>query len=112
MNKRKIEFNRSSKAHVVVRPAGAKLPDEMTDAQKREYCSVLSSFGESEKIIISNPRTVAYEYLYAKDVAELMNVGMSKAYELIAQTNEQLKAQGKYVIPGRVPRKLFMEQLY
>ena len=32
--------------------------------------------------------------------------------DVFAEFNEKLKAKGKYIIPGRVPRKLFMEQLY
>ena len=116
MNKKKIDFNRSNKAHCTVRPVGPKIPDGMLVPKNREDCQVLSGFAESKEAIISTPtptpKSAAYEYLYAKDVAVLLNVGMSKAYELIAQTNEKLKAEGKYTIPGRVPRKLFMEQLY
>lgn len=112
MNKKNIDFNRSNKVRCAVRPADPKMSDGMIAPKDREYCKVLSGFAESKATIISNPETAAYEYLYAKDVAVLLNVGMSKAYELIAQTNEKLKAEGKYTIPGRVPRKLFMEQLY
>lgn len=116
MNKKHIDFNRSNKARCTVRPVGPKIPDGMLVPKNREDGQVLSGFAESKEVIISTstppPKSAAYEYLYAKDVAVLLNVGMSKAYELIALTNEKLKAEGKYIIPGRVPRKLFMEQLY
>ncbi|MBQ2013053.1 MAG: hypothetical protein II275_02615 [Bacteroidaceae bacterium] len=91
------------------------MSDRNMAGQVREYYSFLAEVAATEEAKIfkaSASETATYEYLYAKDVAVLLNVGTSKAYELIAQANEMLKAKGKYVIPGRVPRKLFMEQLY
>lgn len=115
MNKKNIDFNRFNQACSMVRPTGSKMSDKNMAGQVREYYSFLAEVAAAEEAKIFNtstPETATYEYLYAKDVAVLLNIGMSKAYELIAQTNEMLKAKGKYVIPGRVPRKLFMEQLY
>jgi hypothetical protein len=114
MNKRNIDFTRFNTAYGSARPCGSSISDKQLAHQVREYYDILEVVSSSEsQIATHSPETeTTYEYLYAKDVAKLLNVGTSKAYELIAEANEKLKAKGKYVIPGRVPRKLFMEQLY
>lgn len=115
MNKKNIDFNRFNKACSTVRPTGSKISDKNMAGQIREYYSFLSEVAAAEEAKIFKPvvpEQTAYDYLYAKDVAVLLNVGMSKAYELIAEANEKLHAKGKYIIPGRVPRRFFMEQLY
>jgi len=114
MNKRNIDFDRFNKAYANVRPAGSYISDKNLAYQVKEYYSILCEIEAAEAVKDASvtPTAPTYDYLYAKDVAIMLNVGMSKAYELIAQANEKLKAKGKYIIPGRVPRKLFMEQLY
>ena len=95
MNKKNIDFNRFNKACSIVRPTGSKMSDTNMAGQVREYYSFLSEVAAAEEAKIfktSVSETATYEYLYAKDVAVLLNIGMSKAYELIAQTNETLKA--------------------
>lgn len=113
MNKRNIDFNRFNTAYGVC-PRGSSISDKQLAHQVREYYDILEVVASSEQQFTTHPKETdtAYEYLYAKDVAKLLNIGKSKAYELIAEANEKLKAKGKYVIPGRIPRKLFMEQLY
>ena len=111
MNKRNINFDRFNTAYASVRPAGSSISDKNLACQVKEYYSILSEIEAAETAKAASV-TPTYDYLYAKDVAALLNIGMSKAYELIAEANEKLKAKGKYIIPGRVPRKLFMEQLY
>ena len=116
MNKKNVDFNRFNKACSTVRPTGSKISDKNMAGQIREYYSFLSEVAAAEETKIFKPAVseeqTAYEYLYAKDVAALLNIGMSKAYELIAEANKKLHAKGKYIIPGRVPRRFFMEQLY
>lgn len=114
MNKRNINFDRFTTACANARPVGSSISDRNFAHQVKEYYELLTEIETSEatKTISVTPTEPTYDYLYAKDVAVLLNIGMSKAYELIAQANEKLKSKGKYIIPGRVPRKLFMEQLY
>ena len=51
-------------------------------------------------------------YVRAAEVAEMIGVSRAKAYKMVAEMNEELKAQNYLVISGRVPRKYLMEKLY
>lgn len=51
-------------------------------------------------------------YIKASEVAEMIGVSRAKAYKMIAEMNEELKAQNYLVISGRVPRKFLMKKLY
>lgn len=51
-------------------------------------------------------------YVKAAEVAEITGVSKSKAYKIIAQLNNELKAKNYMVIHGRVPRKYLMEKIY
>ena len=48
----------------------------------------------------------------AQDVAELIGVSVSKAYQIIAQMYSELKEKGYRVISGKVPTKYFEEKFY
>lgn len=48
----------------------------------------------------------------AQDVAELIGVSVSKAYQIIAQMNSELKEKGYLVQRGRVPIAYFDEKCY
>ena len=48
----------------------------------------------------------------AQDVADLIGVSVSKAYQIIAQMNSELKEKGYRVISGKVPTKYFEEKFY
>ena len=50
-------------------------------------------------------------YLTADDVAKMLNVSQSKAYQIIRILNKQLEEQGKITIRGRVNRKYFEKQM-
>lgn len=53
------------------------------------------------------------EFIYtAEDVAAILKISKSAAYRLIRQISEELKAEGYYVISGRVPQKRFHEKMY
>lgn len=51
-------------------------------------------------------------YIYAEEVAEILGVAKGTAYKFIKQWNEELKAKGFLVQPGRISRKFFKEKLY
>lgn len=56
--------------------------------------------------------TMESVYVKAAEVAEITGVSKSKAYKIIAQLNNELKAKNYMVISGRVPRKYLMEKIY
>lgn len=52
------------------------------------------------------------DLLKAKDVAELLDIGKTKAYEVIRQLNKELEEKGYLTVPNKVPRKYLMERFY
>ena len=48
----------------------------------------------------------------AKEVAEILDVSVTKAYKIIRQLNKELEAMGYITIAGRVPIKYFKEKYY
>lgn len=48
----------------------------------------------------------------ANDVAELLSVSTSKAYQIIKQLNNELSAKGYIVINGKIPKRYFQERIY
>ena len=48
----------------------------------------------------------------AQDVAELIGVSVSKAYQIIAQMNSELKEKGYLVQRGRVPIAYVNDRCY
>lgn len=52
------------------------------------------------------------QMLNAKDVQELFGVSQSKAYGLIKQMNEELKASNHIVIRGKVPCAYIEKRFY
>ena len=51
-------------------------------------------------------------YLSAKDISDLLEVSLSKAYKIIRAMNGELSAKGYLTIPGKVPIAYFKEQWY
>lgn len=47
------------------------------------------------------------KFLTAPDVAEVLGCSVSKAYMVIKELNNELKAQGKIVIAGKVSKRFF-----
>lgn len=52
------------------------------------------------------------DLLKAKDVAEILDIGLTKAYEVIKQLNAELEDKGYLTVPHKVPRKYLMERYY
>lgn len=52
------------------------------------------------------------QVLTAKDIAEMCNISEGKAYAIIRQLNDELKAKNYLVFRGRVSRAYFMEKMY
>lgn len=52
------------------------------------------------------------QFIGAKEVAEIMGVSETKAYQIIRQLNTDLAAQGYITISGKVSRVYFEEKCY
>ena len=68
--------------------------------------------GEGRDKVYSTKDMEDCRYVRAAEVAEMIGVSRAKAYKMVAQMNEELKAKNYLVISGRVPRKYLMEKLY
>lgn len=51
-------------------------------------------------------------FLNAQEIAEACDCSKQKAYLIIRQANEDLKAKGFLVQQGNLPRKYFQEMVY
>lgn len=51
-------------------------------------------------------------FLGVKEVAEACDCSKQKAYLIIRQANEELKAKGYLVQQGKLPRKYFLDMVY
>ncbi len=52
------------------------------------------------------------KFIRADEVAQELDVSKPRAYKLIRQLNDELKAEGYITIAGRVNRQYFNERLY
>ena len=48
----------------------------------------------------------------AADVAELLCISQSKAYQIIRQLNEELRDKGYLTLAGKIPPAYLMERVY
>lgn len=51
-------------------------------------------------------------YLTAKEVAEILGISKSKAYQIIRKLNFELENQGYIVISGKISLKFLQEKYY
>jgi len=51
-------------------------------------------------------------YVDVREVMQTLGVSRGKAYKIIQQMNEELKAQGYIIIAGKCSRKYFNEKFY
>lgn len=55
---------------------------------------------------------MAKQIMNVRDVMAVLEVSESKAYGILRQMNEELKAKGFITIPGKVPTAYFEEKVY
>ena len=51
-------------------------------------------------------------FIDAKEVSQILGVGMTKAYAVIKAYNAELDAQGYFTMRGKCPRKYFEQKIY
>ena len=52
------------------------------------------------------------QFITANEVAEIMGISRTKAYQIVRSLNRELKEMGYITIAGRVSRKFFEERIY
>ena len=56
--------------------------------------------------------TTKEAFIDAKEVSQILGVGMTKAYAVIKAYNAELDARGFYTMRGKCPRKYFEQKIY
>ena len=56
--------------------------------------------------------TTKEAFIDAKEVSQILGVGMTKAYAVIKTYNAELDAKGYYTMRGKCPRKYFEQKIY
>ena len=51
-------------------------------------------------------------FIDAKEVSQVLGVGMTKAYEVVKKYNAELDAMGYYTMRGKCSRKYFEQKIY
>ena len=51
-------------------------------------------------------------YYTAKDISQMLDVSVSKGYELIKKMNQELEQEGYLVLSGKVPVAYFNQRWY
>jgi sugar-specific transcriptional regulator TrmB len=52
------------------------------------------------------------QFITAEEVAEVMGVGRSKAYEIVRDMNKELKEMGYLTVRGKCPIRYFQQKFY
>lgn len=52
------------------------------------------------------------QYITAKEVAQQIGTSDRTGYRIVSQLNAELKEKGYITIPGRCPRRYFLERTY
>ena len=61
---------------------------------------------------INNENTNDNLFIGASEVGKLLGVCRSKAYKIIQELNDELKAKGYIIIQGNTHRAYFLEKIY
>lgn len=54
----------------------------------------------------------ALNYYDVRDVQALIGISSSKAYKIMQELNQELKAKGYIIVAGKIPKKFFNERFY
>ncbi len=52
------------------------------------------------------------QFITAAEVAEIMEVSRTKAYQIVREMNNELKEKGYLTINGKCPMKYFQQKFY
>ncbi len=79
---------------------------------QRRHREIMELIGEAEKYQKERRQKVERQFIGAKEVAEILGVSESKAYSVIRDLNNELKAKNYITVQGRVSRVFFQERVY
>ncbi len=51
------------------------------------------------------------QFITASEVAEIMGISRSKAYQIVREMNRELKAQGYLTVAGKMPCPVFQAEV-
>lgn len=52
------------------------------------------------------------QFITATEVAEIMGISRSKAYQIVREMNRELKSQGYLTVAGKCPAQYFKQKFY
>ena len=52
------------------------------------------------------------QFITASEVAEIMGISRSKAYQIVREMNRELKSQGYLTVAGKWPAQYFKQKFY
>ena len=52
------------------------------------------------------------QFITASEVAEIMGISRSKAYQIVREMNRELKAHGYLTVAGKCPGQYFKQMFY
>ena len=52
------------------------------------------------------------QFITAAEVAEIMGISRSKAYQIVREMNRELKSQGYLTVAGKCPAQYFKQKFY
>ena len=56
--------------------------------------------------------TMRAQFITASEVAEIMGISRSKAYQIVREMNRELKSQGYLTVAGKCPAQYFKQKFY
>ena len=90
--------------------------DAMVEAEEKRLGVGSKEFIQRHNEIIEpegkERRQMAKQIMNVRDVMAVLEVSESKAYGIIRQMNDELKAKGFITIPGKVSTAFFEEKVY
>ena len=67
---------------------------------------------QTEENHIEKGGTMRAQFITAAEVAEIMGISRSKAYQIVREMNRELKSQGYLTVAGKCPAQYFKQKFY
>ena len=67
---------------------------------------------QTEADHIKTGGTMRAQFITASEVAEIMGISRSKAYQIVREMNRELKSQGYLTVAGKCPAQYFKQKFY
>ena len=67
---------------------------------------------QTEENHIETGGTMRAQFITASEMAEIMGISRSKAYQIVREMNRKLKSQGYLTVAGKCPAQYFKQKFY